>query len=211
MNTRRRIFNFPDIELNFVDDTDELMLKKRNYGNSKDLNGQSERTKVLESLWVTRLFRAAIFGVCWVVFPEISQIIRLLVGQNLLSDIDIDLISFFPAMALIYGSLISFSLEALNDRQKALLEKIQSETSLLAIVTQNILQIFDKDDDKLVTACQSVADHVRILSQDSNSNELASIAQGDPFLKILSLLSEKEKEEDENGPQSKEALITWTR
>lgn len=92
-----------------------------------------------------------------------------------------------------------------------MLEKIQSETSLLAIVTQNILQIFDKDDDKLVTACQSVADHVRILSQDSNSNELASIAQGDPFLKILSLLSENEKEEDENGPQSKEALITWTR
>jgi len=117
---------------------------------------------------------------------------------------------FASGLSLIYGAFASLTLSILYDRREAIIDQIESETSLIAVVTQNIMTIFEDDDDRLVEAGQCIADQIRILVMESRGHELMTIIYSDPYIRILNLLSEKQKEQlKETG--TSESLIDWTR
>ena len=74
------------------------------------------------------------------------------------------------------------------------MDHVETEVSLLLLATQNIMTIFEDDEERIVEAGQCIADHVRVLVRESRGTELMSIIYSDPFIRMLNLLSEKKKE-----------------
>lgn len=88
------------------------------------------------------------------------------------------------------------------------MENVEGEASLLLVATQNIIAIFDNDEDgangdknedddeRALEAGQCIADHVRILVGESRGTELMTMMYADPFTRLLSLLWEKKREKN---------------
>jgi len=84
------------------------------------------------------------------------------------------------------------------------------ETSLLTVITQNIISIFEGDDERGVEAAQCITDHTRILVAESRGTELMTMIYDDPFIRLLNLLTEKRRDQIQKTGIS-ESLIDFTR
>ncbi len=100
------------------------------------------------------------------------------------------------------GAFISLTLQILYDRQKFITQQVGIESSLLTVVTQNVIAIFEDDGERGVEACQCIADHTRILVGESRGLELMTIIYGDPFVRLLDLLTEKKRDQIEKTGNS---------
>ena len=145
--------------------------------------------KFLISSW----YRLAVFGLTWQIYPYINDFL-IDKGDLLPSDLMANISPFASGLSLIYGAFASLTLSILYNRREAILDQIESETSLIAVVTQNIMTIFEDDDGRLVEAGQCIADQIRILVMESRGRELMTIIYSDPYIRILNLLSEKQRE-----------------
>jgi len=159
----------------------------------------------IDRFLISSWYRLAVFGLTWQIYPYIKDFL-IDKGDLLPSDLLVNISPFVSGLSLIYGAFVSLTLSILYNRQKNVLDQIESETSLIAVVTQNIMTIFEDDDDRLVEAGQCIADQIRILVMESRGHELMTIIYSDPYIRILNLLSENQRKTD-----TSESLIGWTR
>ena len=113
---------------------------------------------------------------------------------------------------ILLGTFISLTLSILYSRQKYILDKVESETSLLVVTTENILTVFEEDDDndcgsrnngheyddldanqRIVEIGQCIADYVRLLVMESRGTELMTIIYSDPLVRLLNALAKEKK------------------
>lgn len=100
--------------------------------------------------------------------------------------------TFGPGISIIYGTFVSLTLSVLYNRQQYIQDDISQETSLLTVITRNLLTLFANDKDLAVKAAQTVADQIRTLVKGSRGSELTLLMYSDPYSRMLELIAVKE-------------------
>ena len=107
---------------------------------------------------------------------------------------------FVPGVTVIYGTFVSLTLSILYRRQQAIQDSVAQETSLLSFILQNFLFLFNKNRERMVEAAQLTADQVQVLLRESRGGEYLTMIYGDPYTKMLSIVSaEEERLSNTNG------------
>lgn len=117
-------------------------------------------------------------------------------------DLEGILSNFVPGVSIIYGTFISLTLSQLYDRIKCVTEEVTKETSLLSVVTRNLLKVFHHDEEKLVLVAEYIWDQVQILVSESRRVELMDMMEQDPYGGILDLITEAEEDIYYSGEKS---------
>lgn len=120
---------------------------------------------------------------------------------------------FGPGISILYGTFVSLTLSILYGRQKNIQGAVTLETSLLSLLTRNLLAIFKKDKERTIEGGQCVADQIRILVKESRGKELMTLIYSDPYARILELIEEVEDDliEANKEPGAQGARISHTR
>ena len=95
---------------------------------------------------------------------------------------------FGPGVSILYGTFVSITLSLLYQRQEDIQDIVAKESSLLAMITRNLLSLFKQESDLIVDAGQCVADQVRTLSSSSRGEELMTIMYNDPYARLMALV-----------------------
>jgi hypothetical protein len=145
-----------------------------------------------ETFWISIPSRLLSFGLPFLVFPYIMALLNKLVNVSQPDQL-IQLASdFAPGVSILYGTFVSLTLSLLYTRMQNLQDNIALETSLLMLITRNLLHLFRTDKDFAVAAGQCVADQVRTLISGSRGNELTALMYSDPYARMLELVELRE-------------------
>ena len=98
---------------------------------------------------------------------------------------------FGTGITILYGTLISVTLSILYERQTRISSEVAKESSMLVLLTRNILEIFKEDEARLLAAGDCISNQVRILVKESRGAELLTMLYDDPYIGIVDLLYER--------------------
>lgn len=199
----------------------KFLSDKRSYGNADLLMSEvASREPVLDDLnqiqpdkmkviWASSPFRLSVFVAAFFVFPILCQVLSTLVEIN---DDEFDIINeqFTPGVGILYGTFVALTLDILYERQGKVQENASIESSLLSMVTQNVLNLFRDEPEIAREASQIIADQVRIITYRSRGSEMLSIMRADPYARLLSLVDHYHRDKTSFTPQQ-EALIDTLR
>eukprot|EP00979_Chaetoceros_neogracilis_P007720 scaffold1647_cov232-Chaetoceros_neogracile.AAC.2 len=76
-------------------------------------------------------------------------------------------------------------------RQTRISSEVAKESSMLVLLTRNILEIFKEDEARLLAAGDCISNQVRILVKESRGAELLTMLYDDPYIGIVDLLYER--------------------
>lgn len=111
-----------------------------------------------------------------------------------------DIVSKFgPGIAILYGTFVSLTLSILYNRQQSIQENVAKESSLVTLITRDLLSLLRKDKDLAIEAGQCAADHIRTLVRGSRGGELLLLMYSDPFARMNDLIDRKEEMYLEGG------------
>jgi len=168
--------------------------------NLQDLSSPKQSTDRTDRLWSTTAFRCGVFLVAFFAFPPIVQFLNFqetipLSSVSELTD------NFSTGVSILYGTLISLTLNILYERQKCISEQIATESSLLVILTRNALALSRNDEENMMVAGKCIMDQVRILVKESRGKELMTMIYADPYGRLLDLVNLKQSNNNsgENG------------
>jgi len=159
--------------------------------NIQDLSSPKQSNDLLsDRLWSTTGFRLAVFLAAFFSFPQITQFLK---WQNAVPLSQLGQITerFGPGISILYGTLISLTLSILYERQKRISTEVATESSLLVLLTRNMLDIFKDDEESILEMGESVAVQIRILVKESRGTELMTMIYSDPYGRMLDLLYQK--------------------
>lgn len=154
-----------------------------------------------ESFYVTVPAKLLTFTGYTFLFPYVIRyVLEPAVADMPASDLNDIANDFAPGISILYSAMIALTLQFLYSRQKNIQDSIARETSLLSIVTKNLLSLFAKDRDLLVDAGKCVADQVATLVRKSRGEELMELIYSDPYSRIIDLIdAEEERIEERQG------------
>ena len=111
-----------------------------------------------------------------------------------------DIVSKFgPGIAILYGTFVSLTLSILYNRQQSIQENVAKESSLVTLITRDLLSLLRKDKVLAIEAGQCAADHIRTLVRGSRGGELLLLMYSDPFARMNDLIDRKEEMFLESG------------
>lgn len=145
----------------------------------------------IESIWISTPYRIATFALAYFLFPYVTGFLNsyTTMEPDLLSEI---VSKFGPGVSVLYGTFISLTLSILYGRQKDIQNDVAVESSLLALITRNLLNIFRCDRALSIEVGQSCADQIRILVKGSRGTELLAIMYSDPYARMLEIIDDRE-------------------
>ena len=140
-----------------------------------------------EVFWITTTARLLSFGIPYAVFPFIT---RVLDGFVTMPPEKLDDIAskFGPGISILYGTFISLTLSILYRRQQEIQDDAAIESSMLVLITRNLLSLFRKDPSLLEETGQCSADQIRTLVKGSRGGELILLMYSDPYARMLELV-----------------------
>ena len=140
-----------------------------------------------EVFWISNLARLLAFGISYTLFPFIT---RVLDGFVTMPPEKLDDIAskFGPGISILYGTFISLTLSILYRRQQEIQDDAAIESSMLVLMTRNLMSLFRKDSALLEEAGQCSADQVRTLVKGSRGGELVLLMYSDPYARMLELV-----------------------
>ena len=145
----------------------------------------------LDTKYTSIPFRAVIFLTAYAIFPPYITFLDSLINMSI-PDLQDIASRFVPGISILYGTFIALTLNKLYERVNDIQDVASQEGALLSLLTRNIINIFDEDNELLVKGCQKIADQVRILVKESRGKELLNVMYNDPYSHILELLSATE-------------------
>lgn len=149
--------------------------------------------KKLDRFWVSPTARVLSFGVAYLAFPYLTEFLDTFVTMPP-EQLDEATSKFGPGISILYGTFVSLTLSILYNRQQDIQEQVSIESSLITLITRNMLSLFRKDRDSAVEAGQCAADQIRTLVRGSRGSELLMIMYSDPYSRMLELIECKEYE-----------------
>ena len=144
-----------------------------------------------EIYWFSFGFRTLILVAAYYAFPPLTGF---LVDKIPVDDLDTLTARFAPGISILYSTFVSLTLSILYGRQKSITEAVAVETSLLALLSRNMLNIFRNDPENRLAAARCVMDQIRVLVKESRGRELMKVIYSDPYESIQSLLVGKKEE-----------------
>lgn len=156
--------------------------------NIQDLASPKQSNDKFSTLWSTTAFR---FGIFLAAFFSFSPIVQFLNNQETipLSVVDELTDNFSTGVSILYGTFISLTLNILYERQNCISEQIATESSLLVILTRNVLALCRNDEENMKVFGECIMDQVRILVKESRGTELITLIYADPYGRILDLMN----------------------
>jgi len=144
-----------------------------------------------ESLYLTFPARFLVFGISAGVFPMLVDNISMITSNN---DAFSDLVSkFVPGISILYGTMITLTLDKLYSRQEVLQDSIARESSILSMITKNFLTLPSEGyGDLILHGGRCIADQVKILVGQSRGQELMTMIASDPYESMVDLLDDAE-------------------
>jgi len=145
-----------------------------------------------DTFWISTPARLTSFVVPYILFPYIVQF---LYGFDTLTSNQLDEVTskFFPGVSILYGTFVSLTLSIMYTRQQKIQDAVSVESSLLAVITRNLIRIFRDDRDSLIEAGQCVADQIRTLVKSSRGGELMLLMYNDPYSRMLEMVENQEQ------------------
>lgn len=181
------------------------LLKYRSYARSEPFTNQNITLppsladlsppvpKKLDRFWVSPTARVLSFGVAYLAFPYLTEFLDTFVTMPP-EQLDEATSKFGPGISILYGTFVSLTLSILYNRQQDIQEQVSIESSLITLITRNMLSLFRKDQDSAVEAGQCAADQIRTLVRGSRGSELLKVMYSDPYSRMLELIERKEYE-----------------
>lgn len=151
----------------------------------KDLS--PPKRKEGEVFWITTTARLLSFAIPYAVFPFIT---RVLDGFVTMPPEKLDDIAskFGPGISILYGTFISLTLSILYRRQQEIQDDAAIESSMLVLITRNLLSLFRREPSLLEETGQCSADQIRTLVKGSRGGELILLMYSDPYARMLELV-----------------------
>lgn len=166
-----------------------------------------------ESLYLTFPARFLVFGISAGVFPILADNISMIASNNGAFS---DLVSkFVPGISILYGTMITLTLDKLYSRQEALQNSIARESSILSMITKNFLTLPSEGyGDLILHGGRCIADQVKILVGQSRGQELMTMIASDPYERMVDLLDDAEARgktysDSQNGVSTFYDLYWW--
>ena len=140
-----------------------------------------------EAFWITSTARLLSFFVPYALFPYIT---RILDGFVTMPPQQLDEITskFGPGISILYGTFISLTLSILYRRQQEIQSDAAIESSMLVLMTRNLLSLFRRDPALSEETGQCAADQIRTLVKGSRGGELILLMYSDPYARMLELV-----------------------
>jgi len=140
-----------------------------------------------KSYWINTPTTLACFGIAYLVFPYIVQFLDHFVTMEP-AQLDEITSRFGPGISILYGTFVSLTLSILYKRQQDIQENVASESSLLILITRNLLSLFHNEPCLAVEAGQCAADQVRTMVRSGRGSELLLLMYSDPYARMLELI-----------------------
>lgn len=157
--------------------------------NMQDLSSPITSGDTSDRRWSTPGFRLGVFLSSFFSLPLITKFLTRfaipLSNYGSISD------KFGTGITILYGTLISVTLSILYERQTRISSEVAKESSMLVLLTRNILEIFKEDEARLLAAGDCISNQVRILVKESRGAELLTMLYDDPYIGIVDLLYER--------------------
>jgi hypothetical protein len=135
--------------------------------------------------------RGVVGAMAYLSFPLLIEFLNN-VTKNIGSDGLATLLgTFLPGVSIVLGTYFSLTLSILYDRFSRMHETITLEASLLALTFGNVMDLFQNDTEAAIEGAQCIADQIAILVRESRGRETMRVIYGDPYARILQLLSKK--------------------
>lgn len=152
----------------------------------------------VDTFWIGTPARVLSLGVPYFAFPYITRFLSRFVTMppEQLDDI---VSKFGPGIAILYGTFVSLTLSILYNRQQSIQENVAKESSLVTLITRDLLSLLRKDKVLAIEAGQCAADHIRTLVRGSRGGELLLLMYSDPFARMNDLIDRKEEMFLESG------------
>ena len=137
--------------------------------------------------WITNTARIIAFLVSYTIFPFMTRVLDGFVTMppEKLDDITS---KFGPGISILYGTFISLTLSILYRRLQEIQDDVAIESSMLVLMTRNLLALFRNDVALLQEAGQCSADQIRTLVKGSRGGELILLMYSDPYARMLELV-----------------------
>ena len=135
----------------------------------------------------------------YVAFPYIVGFLR--EATIIVTDDDLATLvnSYLPGISIVLGTYFSLTLSILYDRFTKLQETLNLEAGLLALTCNNILALFDNDQEAAVEGAQCICDQIRTMVFDSRGKETMQVIYNDPYARILRLVNKQHQRNNDNG------------
>jgi hypothetical protein len=128
-------------------------------------------SSAVDTFWIGTTARIINLVAPYIAFPYIIRFLDRFVTMppEQLDDI---VSKFGPGIAILYGTFVSLTLSILYNRQQSIQENVAKESSMVVMVTRDLLSLFRRDQDLAIEAGQCAADHIRTLVRGSRGGEL---------------------------------------
>jgi hypothetical protein len=178
-----------------------------------DLSPTFNPTQWQDRFWFTIPCQILTFSLGYFSFPILIAALDRLVTMEP-SDLDNVTEKLWPGVSILYGTFVSLTLSILYKRQRDIQDNVAQESSLLMILMRNLLSLFvggaDENDASdcenkqqfALDAAQCVAVQIQTLVRSSRGEELMRLIYADPYVRLLELLDEFERQPHCGGPAS---------
>ena len=137
--------------------------------------------------------RVVVGTLSYIAFPYVVAILRQ--ATLIVTDDDLATLvnSYLPGISIVLGTYFSLTISILYDRFTKLQEALNLEAGLLALTCNNLLALFDHDQEAAVEGVQCVCDQIRTLVFDSRGKETMQVIYNDPYARILKLVNKHKR------------------
>lgn len=130
----------------------------------------------------------------YAVFPFVIEILRDATVNVTDEDLATLVNTYLPGISIVLGTYFSLTLSILYERFTKLQETLNLEAGLLALTCNNILALFDDDQDAAVEGAQCICDQIRSMVFDSRGKETMGVIYNDPYARILRLIKKHKQD-----------------
>lgn len=148
----------------------------------------------LDTFWISSPFRIMTFAIAFFSLPLITSFLSSSIVTMVPEQLDEITSKFAPGISILYGTFVSLTLSILYNRQQSIQSTVTQESSLLTMMTRNLLMLFRDDRELSICAGQCAADQIRTLVRGSRGGELIMMMYSDPYDRMMELVEFRENE-----------------
>jgi len=151
--------------------------------------------------------RAVVGTLSYLAFPYIIEVLSAATVNVTDEDLATLVNTFIPAISIVLGTYFSLTLSILYDRFTKLQETLNLEAGLLALTCNNLLALFDDNQDAAVEGAQCICDQIRTMVFDSRGKETMGVIYNDPYARILKLVNKHKKQQQKLNENNVDAQL----
>ncbi|KAG5182549.1 hypothetical protein JKP88DRAFT_199228 [Tribonema minus] len=122
--------------------------------------------------------------------------------------------SFLPGISLLFGTLFSYTISLLVNRQNRIEELVNQELAAMTTLLWHLIDFFDGDPEKREQALKAVWRHTDQLIFNSRYQEILALVQGDSIEELMRMIirvDEKDTAQNTHKPNINRELLGYLR